>query len=163
MLRNMKEQMLNMYKNKRQPLFLVIDEAQYLSTPILNDLKIILNFECDSLNCVCLALCGEPHLNNTLQKPVHEALAQRVVVHYNFTGLQDDEIVDYVKHKIVQAGGSPAILEDSALNAIHGQSHGIPRVIDNIMTDALMIGAQNDKQSIDADIIMAAVDNRAFG
>ena len=39
MLRNMKEQMLNMYKAKRQPLFLVLDEAQYLSTAILNDLK----------------------------------------------------------------------------------------------------------------------------
>ena len=163
MLKNMKEQMLNMYKAKRQPLFLVLDEAQYLSTAILNDLKIILNFECDSLNAVCLALCGEPHLNNTFYKPVHEALCQRITVHYNFQGLQDDEIVEYVKHKILQAGGSTAILEDSALAAIHSQSHGIPRVIDNIMTDALMIGEQHDKQTIDADIVLAAVNNRNLG
>ena len=163
MLKNMKDQMLNMYKSKHQPLFLVIDEAQYLSTGILNDLKIILNFECDSLNVICLALCGEPYLINTLYKPVHEALCQRVTVHYNFIGLQDDEVVEYVKHKIVQAGGSTVMLENSAMAALHSQSHGIPRVIDNIMTDALMIGAQNDKQTIDADIILAAVNNRNLG
>lgn len=159
MLRNMKEQMLNMYKVKRQPLFLVIDEAQSLSTAILNDLKIILNFECDSLNCVCLVLCGEPHFNNTLYKPVHESLLQRVTVHYNFHGLLDNEIADYVRHKIVQAGGATAILSDSALNAVHGHSHGTPRVIDNLMKEALRIGAQNDKQAIDSEVILAAVES----
>lgn len=160
MLRNMKEQMKNMYKAKHQPLFLVLDEAQYLSTAILNDLKIILNFDCDSLNCVCLVLCGEPHFNNTLYKPVHEALLQRVTVHYNFHGLQDEEIADYVRHKISMAGGATSILADSALNAIHGHSHGTPRVIDNLMKDALRIGAQNDKQVIDSEVILAAVENR---
>ena len=160
MLRNMKEQMRNMYKAKHQPLFLVLDEAQYLSTAILNDLKIILNFDCDSLNCVCLVLCGEPHFNNTLYKPVHEALLQRVTVHYNLRGLQDDEIADYVRHKITMAGGATTILADSALNAIHGHSHGTPRVIDNLMKDALRIGAQNDKQVIDSEVILAAVENR---
>lgn len=160
MLRNMKEQMKNMYKTKHQPLFLVLDEAQYLSTAILNDLKIILNFECDSLNCICLVLCGEPHFNNTLYKPVHEALLQRVTVHYNFRGLQDNEIAEYVRHKISKAGGALSILADSALNAIHGHSHGTPRVIDNLMRDALWIGAQNDKQVIDSEVILAAVENR---
>lgn len=160
MLRNMKEQMRIMYKIKKQPLFLVLDEAQYLSTAILNDLKIILNFDYDSLNCVCLVLCGEPHFNNTLNKPVHEALLQRVTVHYDFQGLQDNEIAEYVKHKIVQAGGSTSILADSALAAIHGNSHGNPRVIDNIMSDALIIGQQNNKMSIDSEVILAAISNR---
>ena len=160
MLQNMKEQMKTMHKTKHQPLFLVLDEAQYLSTAILNDLKIILNFDCDSLNCVCLVLCGEPHFNNTLCKPVHEALLQRVTVHYNFHGLLDSEITDYVRHKISKAGGSMSIISDSALNAIHGHSHGTPRIIDNIMEDAIRIGAQNDKQVIDSDVILAAVENR---
>lgn len=160
MLRNMKDQMRTMYKSKRQPLFLVLDEAQGLSTAILNDLKMILNFDCDSLNCICLVLCGEPHFNNILMKPVHEALLQRVTVHYNFHGLEDSEVADYVRHKIVQAGGSTAILSESALNALHGHSHGVPRIIDNLMIDALTIGAQNDKQAIDAEVILAAVNNR---
>ena len=163
MLRNMKEQMQAMYKVKKQPLFLVLDEAQYLSTAVLNDLKIILNFGCDSLNCVCLVLCGEPHFNNTLLKPVHEALLQRITVHYNFRGLLDNEIADYVRHKVTQAGGASSIISESALNALHGHSHGMPRVIDNIMEDALFIGAQNDKQSIDSEVILAAVENRNLG
>ncbi len=65
-----------------------------------------------------------------------------------------------VRHKISMAGGSTSILADSALSAIHGHSHGTPRVIDNLMQDALRIGAQNDKQVIDSDVILAAVENR---
>ncbi len=163
MLRNMKEQMRAMYKVKHQPLFLVLDEAQCLSTAILNDLKIILNFDYDSLNCVCLVLCGEPHFNNTLLKPVHESLLQRVTVHYNFRGLRDGEVADYVRHKITSAGGPTSILTDSALGAVHGHSHGTPRIIDNLMRDALIIGAQNDKQAIDSEVILAAVENRNLG
>jgi type II secretory pathway predicted ATPase ExeA len=58
------------------------------------------------------------------------------------------------------AGGATSILADSALNAIHGHSHGTPRVIDNLMKEALRIGAQNDKQVIDSEVILAAVENR---
>ena len=47
----------------------------------------LMNYGYDSLNCFTLILCGEPHLNSTLKKPVHEALRQRITVHYNFSGL----------------------------------------------------------------------------
>jgi hypothetical protein len=46
----------------------------------------LMNYGYDSLNCFTLILCGEPHLNSTLKKPVHEALRQRITVHYNFSG-----------------------------------------------------------------------------
>lgn len=44
-----------------------------------------MNYEYDSINCFTLILYGEPHLNNTLKKPVHEALCQRVSVQYTTT------------------------------------------------------------------------------
>ncbi len=71
--------------------------------------------------------------------------------------------LDYVRHKINCAGGSTSILSDAAFNAIHGHSHGTPRIIDNLMRDALVIGAQNDKQVIDPEVILAAVENRNLG
>ena len=55
-----------------------------------------MNYGYDSVNCFTLILCGEVHLNNTLRKPVHEALRQRITVHYNFHGLSDQEVADYV-------------------------------------------------------------------
>ena len=153
-------QIFHLYKEKRQPLLLAVDEAQYLSTAILNDIKMLMNYRYDSVNCFTLILCGEPYLNNTLRKPVHEALRQRITVHYTFSGLSDAEVAEYVRHKLVCAGGAETIIEPSALSALHSHSQGNPRIVDNLMSDALLLGAQMDKKAIDPDTILAAVSGR---
>lgn len=162
MFKAIKEQIWYLYKEKRQPLILTIDEAQYLNTAILNDLKMLLNYDYDSLNCFTLILCGESYLNNTLRKPVHEALRQRITVHYEFQGLSDEEVPAYVRHKIHCAGGSDQIIDTAALSALNGMSQNNPRIIDNIMTDALAIAMQTGKHVIDADVILAAVNHQSF-
>lgn len=163
MFKAIQEQVWYLYKEKRQPLLLAIDEAQYLSIGILNDIKMLMNYGYDSVNCFTLILCGEPHLNSTLRKPVHEALRQRITVHYNFQGLSDQEVADYVIHKISCAGGSRSIIEPAALAAVHSHSQGNPRLIDNLMTDALALGAQMDKKTVSPDVILAAVGNQNLG
>ena len=160
MFKAIQEQLYYLYKEKSQPLNLAIDEAQYLSTGILNDIKMLMNHGYDSLNCFSLILCGESYLNSILMRPVHEALRQRIVVHYNYEGLSDDEIRSYILHKIRIAGGSKTIMDGSALSAIHGLSQGNPRTIDRIMTDALTLGSQMEKKSIDSEIILAAANNQ---
>jgi len=49
-----------------------------------------------------------------------------------------------------------------AISALHGYSEGNPRKIDNLMTDALTIGAQQEKTSIDAEVILAAANNQSL-
>ena len=160
MFRAVQEQVYYLYHEKRRPLCLAVDECQYLSPSILNDLKLIMNHGYDSLNCFTLILCGESYFNRTLSKPVHEALRQRIVVHYDFQGLDDGESAGYIRHKIQCAGGSVSILEEAALSAVQGYAQGNPRVIDNLMTDVLMIGAQTGKTVIDAETVLAAVNNQ---
>lgn len=163
MFKAIQEQILYLYKEKRQPLMLAIDESQYLNTAILNDLKMLMNYRYDSVNCFTLILCGESHLNNTLCRPVHEALRQRITIHYEFQGLSDEEVPAYVRHKIRCAGGSEQVINESALSALNSMSQHNPRIIDNIMTDALAIAMQADKHTIDADVILGAVNHQAFG
>ena len=160
MFRSIQDQVWYLYKEKRQPLMLAVDEAQYLNTAILDDIKMLMNYGYDSINCFTLILCGEPHLNATLRKPVHEALRQRITVHYNYKGLSDNEAVGYIVHKLCCAGSSKAVIEDAALSAVAGHAHGNPRTIDNIMSDAIVIGAQQEKKCIDTDTILAAVSNQ---
>ena len=143
-----------------ESLLLAVDEAQYLNTGILNDIKMLMNYGYDSLNCFTLILCGESHLQDTLRRPVHEALNQRITIRYNYEGLSDSEVPEYIKHKLKCAGAAPSIISDSALSAVHGYVQGNPRIIDNIMTDALNIGSQMKKQVIDEEVIHAAVTNQ---
>ncbi|MDO5409215.1 MAG: AAA family ATPase [Lachnospiraceae bacterium] len=152
-----------LYKDKRQPFILAIDEAQYLNHGILKDLKMLMNFSYDSLNCFSLILSGETLLNRTLEKPVHEALRQRITVHYTFQGLQTDEVTAYIYHKLALAGGSRAIMGEDALSAVTRYCQRNPRIIDTIMTNALTLGAQTQKQVIDSEIILAAVNEQTLG
>ena len=158
--RSIQEQIFYIYHAKRQPLLLAIDEAQFLSTSILNDIKMLMNQKYDSVNCFTLILCGESYLNQNLSKQIHESLRQRITVHYDFMGISDEEAVQYIIHKLESAGSSKAVIEEAALMAVAGHAHGNPRTIDSIMTDALNIGAQEDKKCIDSDVIMAAVSNQ---
>ena len=144
-------------------MIIAVDEAQYLNTNILIDIKMLMNYSFDSLNCFTLILCGESHLNNTLSKPIHEALRQRIAIHYDYAGLSDTETADYILHKISRAGGSRQIIDDAAISAVCGWAQGSPRLIDNVMTDALTLGAQLERKTIDADTVFAAVSNQHFG
>ena len=122
----------------------------------------LMNHGYDSLNCFTLILAGEPHLNNTLEKPIHEALKQRITVHYNYQGLDDDEVKQYIHNKLSVAGGAPSIIDDAATSAAHSYSRGNPRLIDNVMSYALDLGAQMDKRTIDAEVMMAAIDAQSL-
>ena len=162
MFKAIQDRLYHLFKDKKRPFLLLIDEAHELSTPILKDLKMILNYDYDSINCFTLILAGESYLKNTLEKPIHEALRQRIVIHYSFNGLSDLETEAYILHKLKVAGAADSILGEGTLPAIIGYAQGRPRLIDNLMNEALMLGAQLDKPSIDVDIIMAASNNLAL-
>ena len=76
---------------KRQTPVIIMDEANYIGTAILNDLKILFNFEMDSRDRAVILLAGLPQLNNTLRLGIHEPLRQRIVMNYNLDGLSKEE------------------------------------------------------------------------
>lgn len=162
MYKAIQEQAAYLYREKKQPLILLVDECHFLAEGILRDLQLLMNAEYDSVNYFSLILSGESYFNSVIRKTRNESLKQRVVAHYDYEGLSDEEVAQYVKHKIACAGAATAIMEDSAFAALSGQAEGTPRIIDNIMTDALIIGEQQRKKQIDQDVILAAVENRKF-
>jgi len=162
MFKDIQERLYHMYKENRRPLILAVDEAHELSFSTLKDLKILLNHNYDSLNCFTLILIGEPHLNNTITKPIHEALRQRIIIHYDFEGFSTEEVIDYINHKFSLAGASTTILGEGTMPAIISYCHGTPRLIDNLMNEALTLGAQLNKNIIDTEIIMAAINSLAL-
>jgi type II secretory pathway predicted ATPase ExeA len=159
MFKAIQDRLYYLYKDKRRPLLLAIDEAHDLNPAILKDLKMIANHNYDSLNCFALILIGETRLNHIIEKPIHDALRQRIVIHYDFEGLSDPEVSDYIHHKFAIAGASAAILGEGTLAAIISHCHGTPRLIDNLMIEALTLGAQLQKQTLDTEVIFASINN----
>jgi type II secretory pathway predicted ATPase ExeA len=151
-----------LFKEKRKPFVLICDEAHELSAAILNDLKMIMNHDFDSINCFSLVLAGEPHLNRNLGKSIHEALRQRIVIHYSFSGLSDAETEQYLLHNLRIAGAAESVLGEGTIPAIVGYARGCPRLLDNLMNEALKLGAQLEKPTLDTNIFMAAANNLAL-
>jgi len=147
----------NIIQNKKIHHIVCLDEAQYLNSDILRDLKMLTNFYMDSKNCFSLVLLGQPMLNNILMRQPHEALRQRIIISYNFGGLQEAEAAGYIRNRFARAGASPSIIDDNAILSAYSSSGGSIRKLNLIITKALMIGAQHNKQIIDTDIILAAV------
>jgi len=147
---------LSLSKDKRITTVIMLDEGQYLSNKILNDLKIILNFCMDSENHAVIVISGQATLANTLSMQAHEALAQRVVINYTFNGLSKSEMAAYIGSRLEACGARQSIFAENALEALWGCSGGAPRVVNSLAEKCLMIGFQKKSKLIDPDIVMLA-------
>ena len=80
MFKQIQECIINLVKNKKIKVIICLDEAQYLKTDILNDLKMLMNFEMDSKNYFTLILSGQPILNDLLNRNVQIVMSMRLFV-----------------------------------------------------------------------------------
>ena len=148
---------------KRQTPVIIMDEANYISTAILNDLKILFNFEMDSRDRAVILLAGLPQLNNTLRLGIHEPLRQRIVMNYNLDGLSKEEGRMYIKEKLKGAGCMQTVFEDNAVEAILNAANGTPRMINKLCNSSLLIGNSSNLNVITTDAAMQAINDCELG
>ena len=150
------DRITSLAKDKRVTPVIIFDEGQYLNAKILSDLKILLNFDMDSGNHAVVILAGHAALATTLSMGAHEALAQRILINYTFTGLSKAEMSEYVLAKLKGCGASQAIFPGNALEALWGCCSGSPRVVNSLAENCLRIGAQKGAKIIDPEIVLLA-------
>ncbi len=119
------------------------------------------NQDYDSSDYFALVLVGLPHVNNILVKPYTRPW--RSVWSSHCEGLSREETTDYVYTRIEAAGGARSIIEEAAIHAISGYSNGAPRIINSVMTNALLLGTQLQKKTIDSEAVLAATNNLILG
>lgn len=159
MFQRIQDYFYSMSTNKNVHCMVCLDEAQYLSADILRDLKMLCNFCMDSKNCFSLILLGQPVLTSIMMRQPNEALRQRIAVSYAFNGLSETEARDYISDRMALCGASARIFDDSAVTTAYGSCNASLRQLNLILTKALTIGAQNQKQNIDSDMVLAAVND----
>ena len=112
--RSIQEEIKRLSLEKKKTPVIIIDEANYVSNGILNDLKLLFNFEMDSKDRAVILLCGLGQLNNTLRLSVHEPLRQRLVMNFHMEGMTKEEGREYIRTKLHGAGCSHTVFEDAA-------------------------------------------------
>lgn len=161
--KQIQETIVDLVNNRKIKVIICIDEAQYLKTDIINDLKILSNFEMDSRNYFTLILTGQPVLNNILNRNIHEALKQRITISYNFSGISKDELTNYINTRLSIAHGNSNIFTPQAIESIYNSCNGAIRIANNIITKSLIIASANEKNIIDNNIVMEAYNDLALG
>jgi len=120
---------------------LIIDEAQNLPLPVLEQIRILSNLETDKEKLLQIILVGQLNLQTLLRSPELRQLDQRVSIRYELKPLDADGVAAYVAHRLTIAGGRASVsFTASALSRVHRWSSGIPRLINLICDRALLTG-----------------------
>ncbi|MDP2168569.1 MAG: tRNA (adenosine(37)-N6)-threonylcarbamoyltransferase complex ATPase subunit type 1 TsaE [Thermodesulfovibrionales bacterium] len=136
---------------------IIIDEAQLVpDKQTFEEIRLLTNFQLDDSNMLSLILVGQPDLKKRLNHKTYFPLKQRIGLFYHVGPLAEDEIKGYMEHRIAIAGRNDMLFTDSAIRAMYKYSGGIPRIINNMATAALLEGFGMGRNLIDEPIIHAA-------
>jgi general secretion pathway protein A len=122
---------------------LVIDEAQLLSAELLEEIRLLTNLETAQHKLLQIVLAGQPELDQKLDSHQLRQLKQRVGVRFSLIPLELTEVQGYINRRLELAGApatSSPIFSQDAVVAIYRFSKGIPRLINTLCENSLMLG-----------------------
>ena len=133
---------------------LVVDEAQNLPIDALEELRMLSNLQSGGRALLQILILGQSEFRATLNSPALEQLKQRVIASHHLTGMDAAELGAYLDHRMALVGwqGRPAFAPD-AVAALHQVTQGIPRRVNTLATQALLMAAMEQAQIIDRRII----------
>jgi len=139
---------------------LIVDEAHGLPTALLEEIRLLMNFETNSEKLLQVILSGQPELHDLLNLPALRQLKQRISLRSGVKPLSVFEINKYIRFRLKQAGAKNVNLFDNgAIGLIGNVSQGIPRVVNNICDNALLYGYAAGATVITRDIIEEVIES----
>jgi len=134
---------------------LIVDEAQNLTFPVLEEIRLLTNLETSSDKLLQIILSGQPELEEKLKLPQLRQLRQRVTLRYKTTPLSREEIGKYIVERLRIAGAADpnSCFAETAIDAIHLFSMGIPRVINLLCEHSLIDAFVEQQRPIQARIV----------
>ncbi len=136
---------------------LVVDEAQNLSVPLLEELRLLSNLEGEGDKFFQIVLAGHTRLLNVLRAPELEALQQRIGARAALTALSDEQTVAYIRQQLQCVGVLPdEVFTEDALTAVYEASAGVPRVINQVCEHSLLLAYVTESHRVDVPIVERA-------
>lgn len=140
---------------------LIIDEAQNLSCKKLEEVRMLSNLETENKKMMQIILTGQPELKDKLELKELAPLRQRICVHYHILPLSKIDTEKYIQHRlrVVSINANTQIeFTKEAIDEVYDYSQGIPRMINKICNNALLIGYVIETRQITAQLIKEAIE-----
>jgi general secretion pathway protein A len=155
---DLKERIAKLSRTQKVRPVLVLDEAHLLPAASLDELRLLTSFDQDSRDDLTLILSGHPQLESNLRLAVNEAIAQRIILRLRLKPLQASDVQDYLDFRLSKAGRTARLFLPDAVEAIARASKGIPRLIDRVAEQSMLLALAAKRHEIDAEIVAQAVD-----
>jgi type II secretory pathway predicted ATPase ExeA len=143
-----------------RPVVLIVDEAQNLGIRGLEEIRMLSNVNAQKDYLLHVILVGQPELRSLLQSPHLRQLTQRVSVAFHLKSLTDDEVCQYIVHRVTLVGGSADLFEPEAIRLIAAASDGIPRLVNTFCDLALVYAYSEEKKTVGAVEVRAVLEDR---
>jgi general secretion pathway protein A len=137
-----------------QTAVLIIDEAQNLSAPVLEEIRLLTNLQTSTEKLLQIVLSGQPELDEKLKLPELRQLRQRIMLRCRTSALTKEQTHEYIAERLRIAGATgELIFGPKAVETIHLYSMGIPRVIDQLCEHSLINAYVEQQRPVSAKII----------
>ena len=144
-------------------LALIVDEAHQLSPELLEEVRLLGNFESASGKLLQIVLVGQPELNDRLNLPQLWSLKQRINIRLSLRRFDREAVEEYIRFQWKQAGGTERIpFSDAAIDAVARWSNGAPRLINSICDRALLIAFSETSATVDLQAVRDACEDLAL-
>lgn len=155
-IQQIKSAIHTMYYERKITPVIVLDEMHLASSAIFEEVRLILNFEMDSLNPYILILAAQPPIRAKLNLNVHLPLRQRISVRCSLRGLEEEELENYLSSRVKFAGSLDSIFQPTAIHALYSLSSGLPRVVNSLATNCLVYACQRAENFVDEECVYQA-------
>ena len=132
---------------------LIFDEAHDLPLEVLEEIRLLTNIETSSAKLLQVILAGQPELDAMLETHELRALRQRLVFRYSLAPLSQGDTIRYIASRLYQAGAQRSPFTPAACEMVHRYSEGVPRLINVICDNAMLIGYAKGSSTIEGDEI----------
>jgi general secretion pathway protein A len=141
---------------KGRKAILIIDEAQNLSSDVLEQLRLLTNLETNQCKLLQIILLGQPELKEKLARPELRQLSQRIIARYHLGSLSRKDIGAYISHRLSVAGLRRQLFADATINRLYNLTDGVPRLI-NVICDRALLGTYTQgKDSVSKTLLTEA-------
>jgi general secretion pathway protein A len=128
---------------------LVVDEAQNLAPDVLEQVRMISNLETVHNKLIQIILAGQPELNVVLNRHDLRQLSQRITVRCHLTPMSMRDTAEYIRHRLKVSGYRiPGLFSSGAVKRIYRFSRGVPRLINIVCEQALVMAWTLENSSV---------------
>ncbi|MFX0200758.1 MAG: ExeA family protein [Candidatus Hodarchaeota archaeon] len=143
--------------NKERNVVMIIDEAHNLNPFLLEEIRLLSNFETAEGKLMQIILVGQPELSYTLNQPQCRPLKQRIGLWFYINPVTRKEAGEYITSRLHKAGMGTSCYSEKAIDEVFRYSKGIPRLINILCDHSLNVGYVLDKKRIDEKIVKEAI------